>query len=447
MDLINKIYEAGIVGCGGAGFPTHKKLDTKVEYFIINGAECEPLLRTDRYLMIKYPDELLDAIEEVGNHLSARKMYFALKETYNDEIDSLQNAINKRGSKVEIFKMENYYPAGDEHMIVYEATGTPVPPGGIPLEVNAVVSNVATMYHVYDALKDKSFTHRFLTISGEVNEPVILHVPIGTSYEKCIELAGGSKIDNFKVIEGGPLMGTILDSDELKDSYITKTISGLIVIPDDSYLSYHSQISLQHMRNRAKSSCIQCTLCTQMCPRYLAGHPLEPHIIMRKFAYTLEMDELLEDESIKQALICSECGICELFACPMQIQPRRVNQVLKAEFSKRSIRYQRIDDEYKQRPEIEYRKIASKGIANRIGVGKYYDYLIDHLVEHVPDKVVISLKQHIGTPAKSVVAVGDKVKVGQLIGLCDKETLGANIHASLEGVVAEVNNNIVIERQ
>lgn len=446
MDLINKIYRAGIVGCGGAGFPTHKKLDCKVDYLIVNGVECEPLLRTDRYLMIHFADEILLAIEAVGITLEAKEIHIALKETYKQEIESLQAAIDKKNSRVNIFKMHNFYPAGDEQMIVCDVTGKTVPPGGIPLDVNAVVLNVATMFCIFDAINDRNFTHKYLTVNGEVENPVILHVPIGTSYKKCVELAGGTSLDNYKVIAGGPLMGNVLNKDVFENSFVTKTTSGLIVISDESYLARHEEISLKHMLNRAKSSCIQCTYCTQMCPRYLSGHPLKPHRIMRKLAYSDSLDDILNDEDVKQAMICCECGICELFACPMELQPRRVNALLKKEFAKKGIRYTKGTGEYSKLEEREYCLIPSKRIATRVGVVQYYDNCIEKLIEFTPEHVEISLKQHIGSPANSLVSVGDKIKCGQLIGSCEQDKMGANIHASIDGLVIEVGESIIIEK-
>lgn len=447
MDLINKIYQAGIVGCGGAGFPTHKKLDCKVDYFIVNGAECEPLLRTDRYLMIHYADELLQAIHEVGENLSAKEIYIAIKKTYAQEIDSINAAIAKSNSRVRIFDMDNFYPAGDEQMIVCDITGKTVPPGGIPLDVGAVVSNVATMLCTFDAMNGLNFTHKYLTVNGEVENPVILHVPIGAPFKECLELAGVECTDKYKYISGGPLMGKILDKEDIESSFVTKTTSGIIVIPSDSYLSFNDATSLKHMLNRTRSSCIQCSYCTEMCPRYLTGHPLRPHMIMRKVAYSASVDEMLDSEEAKQAMICCECGICELFACPMGLQPRKVNILLKKEFAKNNIRYEKKHEECFKREEREYGLVPSGRMAARVGLSKYYKKSVNELIEYTPQRVEIHLKQHIGQPAQAVVSKGDKVKCGQLIGLCEKDKMGANIHASIDGVVIEVGESIIIEKQ
>ena len=157
MDLLNCIKEAGIVGCGGAGFPTHVKYaGGPVEYLIINGAECEPLLRTDRYIMKHLGDRVVSAVEAVGELLGAKECRIALKKTYTEEIKALEKVLKDRASKVTLAKMDSFYPAGDEQTMVYEVTGRVVPPAGIPLDVGCVVSDVATMLGLCDAMEGKA---------------------------------------------------------------------------------------------------------------------------------------------------------------------------------------------------------------------------------------------------------------------------------------------------
>ena len=140
--LLTHVFNAGIVGCGGAGFPTHVKLNCQAEYMIINGAECEPLLNTDKYLMRHFAREIVSAADKCGNQVGAKHVVIAIKDYYEAENAALSEAITELGSRVEIFLLHNYYPAGDEQMIVYEVTGRVVPPGGIPIAVGAVVSNI-----------------------------------------------------------------------------------------------------------------------------------------------------------------------------------------------------------------------------------------------------------------------------------------------------------------
>ena len=180
MDLLREIYDAGVVGAGGAGFPAHRKLDCSVEYLIINGAECEPLLKTDQYLMRSESEQLVHAACLAGELVKASHVIFALKKKYVNEAVSLRSAIQKSGAGAEIFFLDGVYPAGDEHVLVYEVTGRTVRPGGIPLSVGAVVSNVNTVYNIYEAVKGKPVTSRYMTVAGQVNRPVLVKAPIGT---------------------------------------------------------------------------------------------------------------------------------------------------------------------------------------------------------------------------------------------------------------------------
>ena len=240
-------------------------------------------------------------------------------------------------------------------------------------------------------------------------------------------------------------MGLPLSREELKNAVVTKMTSGIILIRDDSYLAMRRQISLAHMKNRAAAACIQCNFCTQLCPRYLLGHPLEPHRIMRKLAMGSKIADMLNDPVIQSAALCCECGVCETYACPMELQPRRVNSIIKQELAKAGIRYGLSKREYKVDANRRDRKIPTKRVAARAGVLPYYDYEIDELLEHTPDLVRIPLKQHIGAPAVPLVCVGDVVEAGQLIASCPKDQLGANIHTGIAGTVVNVGASITIE--
>lgn len=447
MELLEQIKNAGIVGCGGAGFPTHAKLNCKVETFIVNAAECEPLLRTDRWLMRHKADQLVAGAALCGDAVGAQNIYIALKENYAQEIAALKAAIQAQNSRVELFYLKNFYPAGDEQMMVLEVTGRTVPPAGIPLDVGAVVDNVATVCAAYDASRGENFTRKYLTVTGEVANPVIVEAPIGTPFSACIEAAGGTYLSNYRVLCGGPMMGKLYTKEEAERQVVTKTTSGLVIVPVDIPLVQKKETPLETILRRAKTSCIQCSHCTELCPRHLSGHPLKPHKIMRKLAYAEDFSKLLEDFDVRQAQTCSECGVCEVYACPMGLQPRRVNAFVKGELAKAGLRYQRTGDSYEVMEQREWRRSPSRRMAARLGVVKYYDYEIDELVKLEMAQVRLPLKQHIGAPAVPAVAVGDTVSEGQLIAVCPEGALGANLCASINGVVTAVDDAITIERR
>lgn len=441
MTLLEQIKDAGIVGCGGAGFPTHVKLNCTVEYLIINAAECEPLLRTDRWLMIHKAREIVSAAAMMGGMVRARKQYIALKETYTEEIKALEAAVTETGSPVELFKMRNFYPAGDEQIMVCEVTGRTVPPSGIPLDVDAVVSNLATTYSIYQASLGQPFTKKYLTVTGTVSSPCIVHAPIGASFSDCLQAAGGSLLNHYHVIAGGPMMGKCYTMEEAAHLTVTKTTSGFILVEDDIPLVQKHDIPVSVSLRRAKMSCIQCSYCTQMCPRYLTGHPLRPHMIMRKLSYAASPEDILEDTDVKQAMICSECGLCETYACPMGLQPRQVNIYVKNLLRQRKFRYSKPDGVFEQLEERSYRKAPSKRMAARLGVDQYYDYHIDRCMTINPHCLRVLLSQHIGAPSSPVVKAGDYVKEGQLIAAAPEKALGANIHSGIDGIVTNVSES------
>jgi len=447
MRLLDQIEAAGVVGCGGAGFPTHVKLKGTFEYLIINGAECEPLLRNDRYLMRNKADEIVETTAAVARELGIARVVIALKGHYHEEVKALKAAVSRQQAAVEIFELESFYPAGDEQTIVYEVTGRVVPPAGLPGQVGAVVNNVATIYAVYQAMKGIPLTKKYLTVTGEVRKPTILCVPVGTSLRWCLELAGGTKTDAFVLVTGGPMMGKLVPEEDVDSAVVTKTTSGILVLPKDGYHARSNAVNTRRMLLQARSACIQCTYCTQLCPRHLLGHPLEPHRIMRKMAVSVDYRSMLDDPDIRNAQLCCECGICETYACPMGLQPRKINALLKRELAAEGIRYQRTEDSWSPSPQRQERKAPTEKVAYRAGVHQYYDYEIDDLITGEPERVDIPLRMHIGAPAAAVAAVGDRVVAGDVIARPPEGKLGAVIHASITGRVSAVGERITIVKE
>ncbi|WP_330586763.1 SLBB domain-containing protein [Aminipila terrae] len=185
--------QAGIVGAGGAGFPSHVKYNAKAEYVIVNGAECEPLLRVDQQLMAKEAEKLLAALQLIVNHVGAREGVIALKRKYHDAEAALR-ALLKNYPKLKLYFLDNFYPAGDEQVVVYEVTGRIVPEGGIPLNVGVIVTNVETAINVYEAcVNGQNVTDKYLTVTGEVVNRITVKVPLGITVKEAIDLAGGQQ--------------------------------------------------------------------------------------------------------------------------------------------------------------------------------------------------------------------------------------------------------------
>ena len=438
MNFLDAVYNAGVVGAGGAGFPTHLKMTKEVGTFIVNGAECEPLLEVDKFLMREKTYELIKGMEIIAGNLKAARVVLGLKKKYKAEIKKLSETIKELDSNVELFLMDNFYPAGDEQIMVKDITGKSIPAGGIPLDVDAVVSNVGTVINVYEAIEEKPVTKKYVSILGEVNNPVMLEVPIGTSFEECIKRAGGVKIKNYAVIEGGPMMGKIVHRDELAEKAVIKTTGALIILPEDHYVIKRKERPEAHILNESRAACIQCRMCTDMCPRYLIGHELRPHRVMRAMGMG-EQDE----EILKEALICCECNVCELFACPMGISPKSTNTYLKGVFREKGVRYNGNKEMPPEHEMRDYRKIPVSRLIARLSLSRYYNNKISDLQELKADKVKIFLSQHIGKPAVPLVKEGDRVIEGQRIAEVGREEFGANIHASINGIVSKVEKSYI----
>jgi Na+-translocating ferredoxin:NAD+ oxidoreductase RnfC subunit len=440
-DIVDKVRAAGVVGAGGAGFPTHVKLQFEVEQVLGNGASCEPLLSSDPYLMLNQPGPVLDGLLTVMECTGSQKGTICLKSKHTEAVSAMKDKVADNGyaGHIHVFELDDFYPAGDEFILVNEVLGKIVPEGGIPLNVLAVVSNVESLLNISRAMANLPVTHRYLTVCGEVNRPIICRVPIGTPADGVIDLAGGPKISDFGLVMGGPMMGKVLSSGT---EPITKTTSGIIVLPRHHNVIRDKSRSLDQMRFIGKSACTQCSRCTDLCPRYLIGHDLKPHRIMRHLAYTPGMTgEILED-----ALICSECGVCEKFACPMMLSPREINAAVKQKLLKDGKKKEPRRDPYRVSPFNETRKIPIKRLMERLEVAKY-DVHPPFCEDDVQvQRVSIPLQQHLGHAAVPVVRKGDRVKCGDLIGEIPEGALGARVHASIDGVVEVVSENIVISQ-
>lgn len=439
MNLVEIVKDAGIVGAGGAGFPTHVKLNAKAEYFIVNAAECEPLIETDKFLCRTYADELIKGIMLIANHLDAKRAVIALKGKYKAEIAALEDAIAKNGADIEIFQMRTFYPAGDEQIIVQQVTGRSVPERGLPLDVGAVVDNVGTVINVYHAITgQKKTTDKYLSVVGEVQEPVMLHVPLGTSVRECIQAAHPT-ISDYSIILGGPMMGRVVAEDEFIDKqYVTKTTGNIIVLPKDHYLIKRTKVSIDRIKHQARSACIQCRMCTDLCPRFEIGHRIKPHLVMRNVwrESTIESNDEFE-KCFGDAINCCDCGLCEMFSCPMSLSPRKVNGYMKGKLRERGITVER-NMSPKARQGVDLSKVPTDRLIARLGLGKYNGLHAHTCIQLKPEEVFIPLAQHIGKPAVAVKVVGESVCEGDIIASADDTGLSTNIHASVNGTVSEV---------
>lgn len=436
IDLIAAVQAAGIVGAGGAGFPTHVKLNAQADTVIINGAECEPLLRVDQQLMARKAEQLLRALDLIVEQVGAQRGVVALKAHYHEAVAALTAALPAH-PKLSIHQLGGFYPAGDEQVLVCEVTGRVVPEGGIPIQVGVVVSNVETALQVYDAVTaGKPVTEKYVTLTGAVRTPMTVKVPLGITVREALDMAGGPTAASYAVINGGPMMGRVVSP----ESTVTKTTKGLIVIPEGHPLLVSLNKPLDRILRDAAIACMQCSLCSEVCPRANLGHRIHPHKLMRIAAYGSLCDE---KETPMNAYLCCGCRLCE-YACVMGLQPWKLNGNLKGILGKNGIR-----NNLNAKPEhpAPFRETKRYPVHKLIGQLGLRDYDVPAPLDEglrPATRVELPLRQNVGAPAQPVVQVGDVVEAGALIAAIPEGKLGANLHASIAGTVQAVTETSIV---
>ncbi len=293
--IVQKINECGIVGLGGATFPTHVKLvppkGMKAEYLLINGVECEPYLTSDHRLMLEKSDEILVGTSLLMKALNVDKAMIGIENNKPDAISLLKEK-SSQYKGVQVVPLKVKYPQGGEKQLIKAATGREVPSGALPIAVGCVVSNVGSAFAVYEAVqKNKPLIERVVTVTGKsVQNPANLKVRIGTPVSELIAAIGGLPEDTGKVISGGPMMGKALAN---VDVPVTKGTSGILMIP------------AKEARRDEIKPCIRCSRCVTACPM-----GLEPYLLM-----TVAEKNLLERAEAERIMDCIECGSCS-YTCP-----------------------------------------------------------------------------------------------------------------------------------
>lgn len=441
MSLLDQIKDAGIIGAGGAGFPTHVKLAAKAEYILLNGAECEPLLRVDQQLMALFPDEIIKGFEAAGRLVEADKAIIGIKGKHQGIISLLRNRIDalQVGAFVEVKELPDIYPAGDEQVLVYELTGRVVPEVGIPIEVGCVVINSETALNIHNASMGIPVTEKYISVVGDIPNPLTVRVPVGTPIMEVLKFSGIENFNIHAVIDGGPMMGPVLN--DLQGA-VTKKNKGFVILKKEHRLIVKKSATKEQARRVNRSACEQCRMCTDLCPRYLLGHNMQPHKMMNAMNYPLA-----DIEGQKAAQLCCQCNLCELFSCPAGLFPKAANVHFKDQLAAENIRYpagRELDDVRKMR---SYRLVPSKRLIARLGLRNFDKPAPLTEISVNPEVVYIATRQHVGAPAISIVNVGQQVQVGEQIGKIPENALGAAIHASIAGTVIETGNDFIVIRR
>ena len=407
-EIRERVRAAGVVGAGGAGFPTHIKLQARVDTVLVNAAECEPMLKVDQQLMAQQADRLIRGLGYAMTATGAREGIIALKAKYAPAIAALTPRLPE-WARLHI--LPDVYPAGDEVLTIWLATGRRVPPAALPVSVGVVVNNVQTVLNIARAVEQGyPVTRRTLTVNGAVARPLTLAVPLGISLREVLDLAGGATVDDPGFINGGPMMGSLITSLETP---VTKTTGGLLVLPGNHPLIQRRRQDERTLLAIARTVCEQCRLCTDLCPRHLIGHELSPHLLVRAVNY-------------RQA------------ATPSLLL---INRLLKRELRAKNLRY---DGPLRPADEMaKHRLVPVKRLISKLGLDPWYQEAPLTAVEPEVACVTLPLRQHIGISAVPCVAPGERVTRGQLLADIPADALGAPVHASIDGLVSAITEQAI----
>jgi Na+-translocating ferredoxin:NAD+ oxidoreductase RnfC subunit len=299
--------------------------------------------------------------------------------------------------------------------------------------------NVETAMNVAASPK-KPVTEKFVSVAGAVREPVTLRVPVGVTLRQCVAAAGGPAIDQPNYVVGGVMMGRLEDN---WDDLVDKTTGAVLVLPSESIVVRRRRRNWAAMARIGRSACDQCSFCTELCPRYLLGHPIEPHLAMRSLEFNL-----VGEANVRGTAFCCECNLCSMYSCPEDLDPKEVCSQNKRRILAAGTKWQNAPfNPDRPKNHMDNRKAPMRRLIQKLGLHKYHNVgpLQPELLPTT--KVGIKLKQHVGAPCEPVVKVGQAVKLGDPVGRVavkdGKPALGAPVHASIDGTVTAIENGVV----
>lgn len=294
-ELLKIIQDSGVVGMGGATFPTHVKLapppDKKIDCIIVNGAECEPYITSDYHVMLEETGRVIDGLKIVLHMFPGAKGYIGIEDNKKDAIEAVKKAV-KDEKNIEVKVLKTKYPQGGEKQLIYAITGRKVPTGALPAQVGCIVQNIETMVAIERAvLRGRPVMRRIVTVTGgAISNPKVFNVRIGTSFREIIEAAGGFKKEAVKVIAGGPMMGTAISS---LDIPVVKGTSAILCLTEEEAVIPE------------ELNCIRCGKCVQACPMNLIPATLNQFVERKEY-------DMFEKN---HGMDCIECGSCS-YVCP-----------------------------------------------------------------------------------------------------------------------------------
>ena len=436
-DLKQLLQNNGVVGAGGAGFPSYCKLAEGADTLLINAVECEPLLYTSYTLLQERIRDIVIGMRAVMEYvhiprgLIAVKDYRAAKLGYSDGQELAPGVFIKY--------IPNVYPMGDEINLIYTATGRVIPPGQLPITRGVIVYNTETIYNIGLVVQfGQPVTKTYLTISGDIPKAYCVKVPVGMRISEVLKIMNVQVPDTHVVIDGGPSMGTIVN---LSTDVVKKPCSGLLILPKTIPAVRNKLRTLEENFRRAASVCCQCSRCTDLCPRHLLGYPLEPHKMVRSTLSAAQADP----ELIKSATMCCGCDICSTLACCQDISPMQVIKEYKNILAKNRIKYvANPNEQFTPSPEREARMVSAGKWKEMLGVAQYDKFPPIYVEEKLKaTEVQVPMSQHIGAPAIPIVKVGDEVVENQMIAKA-AEGLSVPHYAPITGKVTYVDGKTIV---
>jgi Na+-translocating ferredoxin:NAD+ oxidoreductase RnfC subunit len=431
--LVSLVKAAGLSAQAG-GISHHVKMAASAEVVIANAAEGEPLTHVDKALLMAESPLIVAGMKAVMAATGAPRGVIGIKGKYTAAIAAMRQAIGSDAS-ITIFELGNFYPAGDEHVLVFDVLGKVVPEGGLPIAVGAVVQNIETLYNIGRAIDGVPVTEKFITVIGDVPHPVTVKVPIGVTLREVLALAGRARPPKPTVIKGGAMMGRVVDD---LDAPVTKTTKMLLVLPFEHELSVKRRQTRGVIFKHAIAACDQCYMCTDYCPRHAQGHEIQPH----KLILLLASGVAVTDAQLSGALLCCECRTCN-YACPVHLAPGDIALTIKRDLVKA-----RVKNPYNRQtepdPYRDFRRVPMNRLISRLDLAKYDQPAHLTPVTVTFNRVTLSMRQHIGAPCQPIVQVGERVSVGQVVGQVPENALGVPVHASIAGVVKQVSADAVV---
>lgn len=427
------LRDGGVVGAGGAGFPSYAKLDAKADTIILNCAECEPLLKLHRQVLEKYAEEVLGTLDLIAKTVGATSAIVAVKRSYKRTIEAVTPLLSSF-QNMTLCPLPEVYPAGDEVVMIYEATGRVVAPGALPISVGVTVFNVETVYNMSRLLAGKALTHKYVTVAGEVAHPVTLRVPLGTPVSLLLEKAGGVTVEDPAYVFGGPMMGRLGSPLEP----VTKTTNAVLVLPESHTIVQKKRAKPFLDMKRAMAACCQCSYCTDLCPRHLLGHPIEPH----KFMLVASNGVTNDAAPYVNSAFCTGCGLCEMYSCMQGLSPRMLLTACKNGLRQHGVKPPKATLEPVKK-ERAYRRVPMSRLLTRLGLTAYNKTAPLSEEAVVPAQLKLLLSQHIGAPSVPLVKAGDTVVAGQPIAAAAENALSVGLNAPLAGVIKSVTDKVI----